>query len=72
MDDIERAEAHEQMFRDIAIAQVKPVLKPCNFCFYCGEKVASGRLFCDGGECAADWENEQRIRQIIGNTKGHC
>jgi hypothetical protein len=71
MDDAERAELHEQMFRDIALGQRKPTLMPAMRCYYCDESIARGLLFCPGGACAQDWEHENRIRQIIGRTQGH-
>lgn len=72
MDDLDRAQEYEELSLRVALSERKPVLRPCSFCFYCGEKVTASRLFCDGGDCAADWEKEQRMRQIIGKTKGHC
>lgn len=71
MDDAERAEQHEQMFRDIALAQVKPVLKPAGHCYYCDETVRRGVLFC-GSDCAADWEHESKLRHIMGASKGRA
>lgn len=71
MDDAERAELHEQMFRDIALGQKKPAPQSCGFCFYCNEKLGRGLIFCDKF-CSDDWHNEQRIKQIIGRTQGHA
>lgn len=66
MDDAERAEAHEQMFRDIALSQRKPTLKPCGHCYYCDGTVHHNVLFCSTA-CAKDWEHEDKIRKINGN-----
>lgn len=71
MDDAERAEAHEQMFRDIAQGQRKPQLSPVGHCYYCDETVTRGVLFCSK-DCAFDYEQEERIRRIIGRTQGHA
>lgn len=71
MDDADRAQAHEQMFRDIATQQVKPTLKPAGHCYYCDETVQRGALFCSP-DCAHDYEEENRIRQIMGRTEGRA
>lgn len=41
-------------------------LLPVGFCHNCGETVAPRYLFCEGGECAADWEREQAARRRNG------
>mgnify|MGYP001589497635 CR=1 FL=1 len=37
-------------------------LLPVGYCHNCGEAVAPRYLFCEGGECAADWELAQAAR----------
>lgn len=71
MDDADRAEAHEQLLRDIAMRHLKPTLKSCMRCYYCDEKIGRGLLFCSS-DCAQDFEQEENIRQIIGATKGRA
>lgn len=70
MDDAERAQAHEEMFRDIAQNHRKPTLLACRQCFYCAENIQSGLLFCNA-DCRDDYQEEQRVRQIMGRTQGH-
>jgi hypothetical protein len=56
----------EQMHRDILINEIrkqKP-LKTTGRCLYCNAEL-SDRKFCDV-HCAADWENEQRLKRISG------
>lgn len=43
----------------------KQSLSPCGSCFWCQEKVGSGKLFCDF-DCAKDWEHDRERRKTNG------
>lgn len=60
---IDQALAHSLSYR-------KPMLRPAGSCFYCGENLGRGLLFCSP-DCAQDYEHEEKMRQIIGRTQGH-
>lgn len=60
----------EENMRELVERQAKtlgrwPRLDRCGSCHYCSEIVKGDRLFC-GPECAADYENEQRILKAQG------
>ena len=57
----DQAERHEQLFREIALRNLKPEgPPPCGFCHNCNEPLDEGLRFCDG-DCREDWEyREQR------------
>lgn len=61
MDDIDRAQAQEEMARDLAIRAAiasAPVLPPTGACHWCDEPVAAGARFCNT-ECCRDFERDQ-------------
>jgi hypothetical protein len=47
----------------------KPVLKAKGACYYCGDAVGLGKLFCPGEDCRNDYEREQRIRAQQGRAE---
>lgn len=63
-DDADRAEEliENRMADALAAVRRKPSLVACGRCYNCGEAVAPRYLFCEGGECAADWELAQAAR----------
>lgn len=71
MDDLDRAQEYEELSLRVALSHVKPTLKPAGHCYYCDETVSRGELFCSP-DCAQDFEQEERIRQIIGTTQGRA
>ena len=71
MDDLDRAQQYEELSLRVALSHVKPTLKPAGHCYYCDETVSRGVLFCSP-ECAHDYEEENRIRQIMGRTEGRA
>lgn len=71
MDDIDRAQEYEALSIVVALSERKPVLKPAGHCYYCDETIQRGVLFC-GSACAQDYEQEERIRRIIGQPKGRA
>lgn len=59
-DDTDRASALMDAERESLVAQVRAKvglqeLQPDGECHWCGDEVASPRLFCDGG-CASEWD----------------
>ena len=66
MDEIDRAQHQEQMYRDIAIAaakrQPKNTISPTGYCHNCGEEVDNPKLFCDGN-CASEWEKTNKQKR---------
>lgn len=69
-DDCDRAEERQEEVLADALAEVrrKPSLVACGRCYYCGEEVHTGKLFCDAteNECAKDYEYEQRLKKMAG------
>ena len=57
-DDAERASELEERMRAYAVAQRRPVLTPCGYCYNCGEHIKFGS-FCNG-YCAETWHKGQR------------
>ncbi len=58
-DDAERA---EQIFRDAALVErarnaERNTLKPYGACYFCGESLRLGLLFCNT-DCRDDWQRE--------------
>ena len=62
----DQAEAAEQRFRDAALAARKPSLISCGTCYFCGEPLRVGMLFCDR-ECRDGFEAEMAARKRNGN-----
>lgn len=66
-DPLDNASEAAEMFLRIAMANVSHVtLKPTGRCYYCDSEVRAGLLFCPGGECSQDWEEERRRKEIAG------
>lgn len=55
------AQAEIDILEKRAMLLRKPVLRAVGVCWYCGEPVNSGALFCDK-DCAADWEEMDKAR----------
>jgi hypothetical protein len=69
MDDIDRAQAREEMDRDLAIAAArKNVLLATGECHNCGATVPDGWCFCDA-DCRDDYEREIAARRREGLHK---
>lgn len=53
----------QELARQIAAAkaQGKPVKPPVGTCYFCGEKVGKGMIFCDA-DCRDDFDREERRR----------
>lgn len=68
MDDIDRAQEHEQKdrARAIAAARLAPAMLATGQCHYCEASVPSGAHFCDLG-CCQDHERELAARKRNGN-----
>jgi len=66
MDDIDRAQAREELDRTLAIAAARlPVLPSIGECHNCGASVPTGALFCDG-DCRDDHERYLAARRREG------
>ena len=68
MDDIDRAQAQEEMARDIAIraaAAGAPVLPATGACHWCDALLPAGARFCDV-DCRDGWQREQDASQRGG------
>lgn len=67
-DVIDEGNDNAELFLKSALSNRKVfTLEPVGHCYYCDETVQRGVLFC-GAECRDDWQREQRIRRISGNT----
>jgi hypothetical protein len=64
-DDVDRAEVHEQAFREYARQKQKPVPLATGFCLWCNIEVNRDRCFCDL-DCRDDWELAQAARERNG------
>lgn len=69
-DPIDRAQELEEAHRAAALERhaqrpARASLRPVGACYYCGEAVLAGRLFCDT-ECGWAWEDEHRTREAQG------
>lgn len=71
MDDLDRAQEYEELSLRVALSHIKPTLKAAGHCYYCDETVQRGALFCNP-DCAHDYEEENRIRKIMGRTEGRA
>lgn len=70
MDDIDRAQAQEEMARDLAIRAAiaaAPVLPATGACHWCDALLPAGARFCDS-ECCRDFEREQAARRRNGGS----
>jgi predicted nucleic acid-binding Zn ribbon protein len=67
MDEADRAEQHEQMARDIALAQRKPVPPSAahGHCMNCGTPLAAELVYCDR-DCQIDHERAESARARNG------
>lgn len=65
MDDIERAQEREAKYRELCLAQRKPVLIPCGVCYNCAEPVAGLAEFCDA-DCREDYEQRESAKARAG------
>lgn len=66
MDDIDRAQAREEMDRELAITNARcAVLPAIGECHNCGAGVPDGALFCDA-DCRDDHERYVSARRREG------
>lgn len=54
---------------NLAKVNERPSLKPCGYCFACGETVLHHRLFCEGVECRDDYEARLQAQRRNGVTR---
>lgn len=66
-DPLDNASEVTELFLRAAISNRSQIsLKPVGQCHYCTTPVRAGLLFCPGGECSQDWEEEKRRKEIAG------
>lgn len=65
MDEVDRAQAEEERYRQEALARRRRTLIPTGQCHYCGEALDRRELFCDLA-CATEYERENDIRTKQG------
>lgn len=70
-DECDRAQTQIDQALAHSLSHRKPTLRSVGHCYYCDETVQRGVLFCSK-DCAFDYEQEERIRQIIGRVQGHA
>lgn len=67
-DPLDNANEMTELFLRAAMSnRPQASLKPVGQCHYCTTEVRAGLLFCPGGDCAKDWEREEKIRKINGS-----
>lgn len=70
MDIVDEAASLDSMFLDAAKQNqqresAKSHLKPNGYCYFCGEELEQGKLFCDK-DCRDMYEKEQKMKRIQG------
>lgn len=69
MDDADRAEDRIEQALDDALAEVRRAqqhgIRAVGACYYCGETLVHGRLFCDA-DCRDGWEYEEKLKRMTG------
>ena len=67
-DDLDNAQNIIELVSAVELAYRRPVLKPCGACYFCGEQLPAGMVFChsvldNGDGCAQDFD--RRTKSIV-------